>query len=84
MSGSWGVRAVGNGVGVWDISKGLLDTRWVSRRADTWDDLLYSVIAVAGGVYPLGSLSLRGWRGGLGLNSVTWVLEKNDEWESVE
>ncbi len=32
----------------------------------------------------LGFLLLRGWRGGLDLDSVNRVLEKDDEWESVD
>ena len=32
----------------------------------------------------MGFLLLRGWRGGLDLDSVNRVLEKDDEWESVD
>ena len=47
--------SVGCGEGV-GVGKGerLLDTRWVSRRTNMWDDLLYSVVAVGGGIYLVG------------------------------
>lgn len=55
----------------WDLGEWLLDTCWVIREegpARVWDDLLYCVIDVGEGKYPLGFLVITwlAWRVGLG------------------